>query len=51
MAALTLELPPELYARLRAEAERLGRSVQDVAQEWLVERLAEAPLTTPATGG
>ena len=38
MAALPLELPPEMYARLRAEAERL------------VERLAEAPLTTPATG-
>ena len=50
MTALTLELPPELYARLRAEAERLGRPVQDVAQEWLAERLEEAPPATPALG-
>ena len=47
MTALTLELPPELYARLRAEAERLGRSAQDVAQEWLAERLEEASQAAP----
>ena len=51
MAALKLELPPELYARLRAEAERLGRSIQDLAQDWLAEHLAEAPSTTPAASG
>jgi len=50
MTALTLELPPELYARLRAEAERLGRSAQDIAQDWLAERLEEAPPATSAMG-
>lgn len=43
MTALTVELPPELYARLRAEAERQGKPPEGVAQEWLVERLAPAP--------
>ena len=42
MTALTLDLPPDLYARLRAEADRLGKSVQAVVQEWLAERLAQA---------
>ena len=40
MTALTLELPLELYDRLRAEAERLGQPVETVAQGWLAERLA-----------
>lgn len=40
MTTLTLELPPELYNRLRTEAERLGKSVQVLAQEMLAERLA-----------
>ena len=50
MTALTLELPAELYACLQAEAERLGLSAQDVAQEWLAERLEEASPATPAMG-
>ncbi len=46
MTALTLELPPELYARLRAEADRLGRPAEAVAQEWLAERL-DTPTPAP----
>jgi hypothetical protein len=42
MTMLTLELSPDLYARLRIEADHLGKSVQAVAQEWLAERLAQA---------
>ena len=47
MTALTLELSPELYARLRAEAERLGSSAEAVAQAWLAERLTP-PSTAPS---
>ena len=39
MTALTLELPPELYAQLRAEAERQGKPPEGIAREWLAERL------------
>lgn len=39
MTALVLDLPPELYARLHAEAERQGKPPESVAQEWLHERL------------
>lgn len=47
MATLTLDLAPELYARLRAEARQLGQPVEVIAQAWLVERLTDAP--APAT--
>ena len=40
MTALTVELPPELYDRLRAEAERQGKPPEGIAREWLTERLA-----------
>jgi predicted transcriptional regulator len=43
MTALTLELSPELYARLRAEAERQGKPPEGVVEAWLAERLAAAP--------
>lgn len=39
MTALTLELPPELVARLRAEAARVGKPISTVVEEWLRERL------------
>ncbi len=42
MTTLTLELPPELYERLKEEADRLDRPAQDLAREWLAERL-DAP--------
>jgi plasmid stability protein len=47
MTALTLDLPPDLYARLRAEAERQGRPLEGVAREWLAERLAPPTAALP----
>ena len=43
MTQLTLDLPPDLYERLRAEAERVGQPPAAVAQAWLAERLPETP--------
>jgi hypothetical protein len=40
MATLTLDLPPDLHERLRAEADRLGKPVDTVVREWLAERLS-----------
>lgn len=45
MTTLTLELSPEKYERLRAEAERLGKAEEELAHEWLAER------TTPLMSG
>lgn len=39
MTTLTLELPSEMYHWLHTEADRLGKSPQIVAREWLLERL------------
>jgi predicted transcriptional regulator len=39
MTTLTIELPADLYGRLQAEAGRLGKAADVVAQEWLAERL------------
>jgi predicted transcriptional regulator len=39
MQELTLELAPEIYRRLREEAEHLGETPQVVARQWLTERL------------
>lgn len=39
MATLILDLPPDLDARLRTEAERQGKPVHTVVQEWLVGHL------------
>jgi len=43
LTALIVELSPELYARLRAEAERQGKVPEGVAREWLAARLDPAP--------
>lgn len=40
---LMLDLPSELYERLREEAEKAGKPPQVVAQEWLAERLSPPP--------
>ena len=40
MTTLKLELSPDTYRRLREEADRLGKPVQDVARALLTERLA-----------
>jgi plasmid stability protein len=45
MTALTLELPPEIYQRLRVEAERRGKPAETVARDVLAEHLAPAPLS------
>jgi hypothetical protein len=42
MTTLLLELPPELYERLRAEAQRRGKPTQAVAEALLVEQLRAA---------
>ncbi len=47
MTALVLDLPPELYARLRAEAERQGKPPESVAREWLNERLTPPSADLP----
>lgn len=47
MTALVLDLPPELYTRLRAEAERQGKPPEGIAQEWLSERLAPPSADLP----
>jgi predicted transcriptional regulator len=38
MTVLTLEVPPDLYERLRQEAERAGRPVETLIEEWLSQR-------------
>lgn len=43
MTALTLELSPDVFARLRMEAERVGKPMSAVVQEWVAERLPAAP--------
>jgi predicted transcriptional regulator len=45
MATLTIDLSTDLYDRLRAEAERSGQPPEDIAREWLAERLS-APATS-----
>jgi predicted transcriptional regulator len=47
MMTLTLELSEEMYERLRAEAGRRGRSEEEVAREWLAERLNREPEVPP----
>jgi hypothetical protein len=39
MVTVTIELPRELYDRLCQEAERQGKSPQELAQQWVIERL------------
>jgi plasmid stability protein len=39
MTTLTVQLPADLYQRLRAEAVRAGRPVEDLVEVWLTERL------------
>jgi hypothetical protein len=43
MATLTLELAPDLYGRLRQEAERIGKPLDKTAQELLAQQLADLP--------
>lgn len=43
MNTLMLELTPDLYSRLRQEAERIGKPLEKTAQELLAQRLESAP--------
>ena len=45
MTTLTLELPPQLYERLRQEAACQGKPEQEIARELLSDRLATTPST------
>lgn len=47
MTILTIDLPVDLYERLRATAEEQGKPVEALALEWLAER--SAPTTQPMT--
>ena len=52
MTTLTIELTPEMYARLQHAAQRQGKAEAEIAREWLAERLTApmqdtAPLTYP----
>ena len=40
MTMLTLDLAPEIYARLQHEADRTGQPVEAVAETWLTQRAA-----------
>jgi hypothetical protein len=39
MTTVTLDLPPELYERLHAEAQRAGQPVEELVAAWVAERL------------
>ena len=39
MTMLTIDLPPDVYQRLRVTAASSGKSVEELAGEWLIERL------------
>lgn len=43
MTSLMIELAPEIYERLRAEAQRQGKAEHQIAEEFLTERLTAAP--------
>lgn len=47
MTTITLDLPPELYDRLRAEAERSQQSAEVVVQQWVTERLNDVTSDPP----
>lgn len=46
MTTLILELPVDVYNQLREMAKTAGKSVETLAQEWLVERAKPTPAKT-----
>ncbi len=44
MAKLTIELPALVYAKLKKEAQQLGKSPQSLAQEWVAKHLENPAL-------
>lgn len=53
MTTLTIDLPADVYERLRAAASQQGKPVEEVAQAWLVEHSTHArtDLPPPAPAG
>lgn len=47
MTTLTIHVPADVYERLRAAANREGKPIEAVAQEWLTERSVQARTDTP----
>lgn len=47
MTTLTIDVPADLYERLRAAAAQQGKSVEEIAQAWLVEHSAHARTDLP----
>ena len=47
LGEVILHLPPDFYQCLRQEADRAGKLVPTLAQEWLAERLAVASVREP----
>ena len=47
MTSVTIELPAEIYERLRRAAAQHGKPVEEIAQEWLVAHSAQARTDLP----
>lgn len=47
MTTLTIELAPDVYELLRAEARQRGKAEHEIVEEFLVERLTGETSTTP----
>src|SRR5690348_10628467 len=45
MTTLTIELPSEVYQRLREAAAQQGKPVEELAEAWIAERVTPAPQT------
>ena len=43
MSTLTLKVSTDIYAKLQKEADRLGKPLQAVIQEWLTEQADKLP--------
>ncbi len=47
MTTLTIELAPDVYELLRAEARQRGKAEHEIIEQFLVERLTGETSTTP----
>jgi plasmid stability protein len=47
MTTLTIDLPADVYERLRAVASQQGKQVEEIAQKWLVEHSIHAHMDLP----
>jgi hypothetical protein len=42
MTTVMIDIPPDTYQKLRDESQRVGKSVEHMLQEWLIERATYA---------